>query len=62
MCIIRLLIFISIIYVDFTSVTNNEMLIFVIEIKIKICVNELLNENILKRSLIFVENVLTKFF
>ena len=42
--------------------TTSEILIFVIEFEIKVCVNELLYEKILKRSLIFFEDILTKIF
>ena len=60
MCVIRLFVFVLLHNVEITIVTTSKIFIFVIEFEIKVCVNELLHEKILKRLLILFENILTK--
>ena len=60
MSFVNLICVISIINVNITNMIMNYIFSFLVKYITKICINQLLNEKIFNRSLMFLENILTK--
>ena len=60
MSFVDLIYIISIINVNITDMTMSYILSFLVKHIAKICINQLLSEEIFNRSLMFLEDILTK--
>ena len=60
MSFVNLICVISIINVNITNMTMNYIFSFLVRYIVKACINQLLNEKIFNRLLMFLENILTK--